>query len=133
MVPVAAAPQIGAATGGAGSSAGLRRGGTVPGPTREEGAWLPPPPPPAPDRESSTTASAWRRRQGSPRAGLGAGAREERLTVKSQAKAQKTQRQEDSLPAPPPALRKDFPASVGWLPALPSCPRPAKSARPLSH
>ena len=51
-----------------------RARGTVPGPTREEGAWLPPPPPPpAPDR-ISTTASAWRRRRGSPRGAGGGGA-----------------------------------------------------------
>lgn len=59
------------------------------------------------------------------RAGLGAGAQEERLTVKSQAKAQKTQRQENRLSSP-----GERTALLMWhtAPAFPSCPRPAKLA-----
>lgn len=100
-----------------------RARGTEPGPTgkRERGRRR---------RRQRLTESAPRPAPGvgagDRRAGLGAGAREERLTVKSQAKAQKTQRREDSLPAPPPALRKDFPANVGTRPP----PFPAAHAQP---
>lgn len=62
------------------------------------------------------------------RAGLGAGAQEERLTVKSQAKAQKTQRQEHRLSSP-----GEGTALLMWhtQPRLPELPTPSQACHPL--
>lgn len=67
---------------------------------------------------------------GDRRAGLGAGAREERLTVKSQAKAQRTQRREHRAPLPP-ALGKRCPANVGTRPRPAALPTPSQAQSPL--
>lgn len=62
------------------------------------------------------------------RAGLGAGAQEERLTVKSQAKAQKTHRQEHRLSSP-----GERTALLMWhtQPRLPELPTPSQACHPL--
>lgn len=65
------------------------------------------------------------------RAGLGAGAREERLTVKSQTKAQKTQRQEHRLSSHRQPWRKDCPSDVAHGPRLTESPTPSQACHPL--
>lgn len=124
MVPVAAAPQVGAAMGGLGARRGL---GAGPAGERERGR----------SRRRRLTESAPRPAPGVGagvrRAGLGAGAREERLTVKSQAKAQKTRRREHRLPR-----RRQLKGRTSLLmwahgPRPSALPTPSQACCPLPH